>query len=133
MISLCVVIAVWLKAFQFTKLYEGVSGYRQWWILMNESSLGSNCSALNSPAYWIPCNIRTNLYRSLALFPWCGLLLDPCSLEVKPENTRALTQGTGYGVTMSVSEVTEFILVSKLHSVDVIQLHRECQSSTVLM
>ena len=32
----CAVIAVWLKAFQFTKLYEGVSGYRQWWILMNE-------------------------------------------------------------------------------------------------
>ena len=48
MVSLCVVIAVWLKAFQFTKLYEGVSGYRQWWILMNESSLGLQRSEQSS-------------------------------------------------------------------------------------
>lgn len=52
------------------------------------------------------CNFKYDSTTTLpptALFPWCGLMIDPCSLEVKPDYTRCLAQAVTDSVTTELS------------------------------
>ena len=63
------------------------------------------------------CNFNhgsTNTVHHTAPFPWCGLLIDPCSLEIRPDYSRYLGRPTTDSITTELSRCPGTALKDKL-------------------